>query len=258
MKSAPAIAGIAAIFTVTASFIALGGARVDATVATAANFSASVITEGCTNNPGPFITIGGELKLTGIDARLIFRNNRRGTHERTEDVTVDVTLLNDKVIQFAKQPPLGGVGGNPFIFLELYDGNWNSISKKILLGRCVQGLKPVSIDFLHLAGVGMDITADCSNHPGPYITLSGELAISGLNAKLWFQNSPRPNAPHQRSEAVELKIEILGPGESITFAKQPPLGGVGGNPRIYLQFVSSEGYPLSKEYFLGRCVQLSK
>jgi hypothetical protein len=41
------------------------------------------------------------------------------------------------------------------------------------------------------------------------------------------------------------------------FPKQPVLGGVGGNPWIYLQFIDGQGNALSGERLLGRCVQLA-
>ena len=119
------------------------------------------------------------------------------------------------------------------------------------------GLDPVAFDFVNLTDVDVDIAADCSNNPGPYITLTGELSIEGITAVVSFQNS-RKNPPHRRDEVVDVGITILEAGENIRFAKQPPLGGVGGNPRIYLQFVDGEGSALSGEIYLGRCVQLSK
>ena len=54
----------------------------------------SALAEGCNNNPGPWITLEGELSLGGLNGRLIFRNNAKGTHERDEDVTVDIVQLN--------------------------------------------------------------------------------------------------------------------------------------------------------------------
>jgi len=60
----------------------------------------------------------------------------------------------------------------------------------------------------------------------------------------------------QRTEAVEFNFELTHPSGAIHFAKQPPLGGVGGNPLIYVRFES--GAEHSDEIYLGRCVQLSK
>jgi hypothetical protein len=249
--------GTAVIGVAAATYLACAGRSVNTILPVPASMTASVTAEGCSNNPGPYITLAGELTIAGIDARLIFRNNEKGTHERTEDVVVDITLLEDEVIRFAKQPSQGGVGGNPWIFLQLFDHEWNPISNRVLLGRCVQGLEPAEFDFLHLTDVSMNVSGDCSNNPGPFITLTGELSFDGVNAVLTFQNS-RNNPPHVRDEVVNVDIVILPPGESIRFAKQPPLGGVGGNPRIYLQFVDHEGSPLSDEIYLGRCVQLSR
>ncbi len=249
------LAACAAAGAGASAYLVYAGQSVSDTLPVPASLRGSVTANGCSNNPGPYITLSGELALGGIDARLIFRNNEKGTHERTEDVVVDVTLLEDDVIKFAKQPPQGGVGGNPWIFIQLFDDEWNPITNRVLLGRCVQGLKPVAFDFLNLTDVDVEVSGDCSNSPGPFITLEGELSLEGINAIITFQNS-RNNPPHVRDVAVDVEIVILEAGESIHFAKQPPLGGVGGNPRIYLQFVDHEGSPLSDEIFLGKCVQL--
>ena len=68
---------------------------------------ASTFTHGtvdsCMNHPGPFIRMEGELTLGGLNGRLIFRNNVKGTHEHAEDITVDVTILDEgETISFAK------------------------------------------------------------------------------------------------------------------------------------------------------------
>jgi hypothetical protein len=197
--------------------------------------------------------------LGGINARLIFRNNVIGTHERIEDVTQDVVVLNEgQVIRFAKQPSRGGVGGNPYIWIEFFDGSWNSISSPVFLGRCVQGLRTTNLDFGLLSGADVQVASsgDCDNSPGPQITLNGEISLGGLNARLYFTNNAK--GTHLHEESTQADIVILPAGESITFAKQPPRGGVGGNPRIYFQFTNSSGKALSSEFYLGRCVQMSK
>lgn len=96
------------------------------------------------------------------------------------------------------------------------------------------------------------VTGSCSNNPGPFITLTGEIAIGGIKGRLIFSNTAK-QAPHLHTEDVVVEFVILEPGESIQFAKQPPLGGVGGNPFIWFQFVDDNGAALSKQFFLGRC-----
>ncbi len=82
------------------------------------------------------------MSLTGIKANLIFSNNDNpvdGPHENTQPTVVSVVLIPaGQTIQFAKQPPLGGAGGNPWIFLTFLDGRGQPVSDQILLGRCVQ------------------------------------------------------------------------------------------------------------------------
>jgi hypothetical protein len=235
-----------------------GAADVTARLGLPASLDFAAVADQCQNNPGPFITISGDLTLGGLGGRLIFRNNVKGTHQRSDDVKVEVGLLPaGQTIHFAKQPSRGGVGGNPYIFVQLFDGAWKPLSAPILLGRCVQGLKPGALLFKHLADAALDViaTGDCTNHPGPEITLDGAITLGGLNAKLIFTNNRK--GTHLRAEDVVVDLEILPAGQALVFPKQPPLGGVGGNPHIYFQFVNDSGAALSNEYYLGRCVQLS-
>lgn len=235
-----------------------GSGQVNADVSLEASFKAKTTVSGCSNSPGPYITLEGELGLGGVNARLIFRNNAKGTHEHIEDVTVDVVIIPaGETIKFNKQPPLDGAGGNPWILLKLGDGKGHYYTEEILLGRCVQGLFNTKVLFGLLSkALAKVTTADCSNSPGPYITLDGELVIGGVEATLIFRNNKK--GTHEHVEDVEVSIVILPAGESIKFPKQPPLDGAGGNPHILLQFVSPSGKELSPEFYLGRCVQLSK
>ena len=215
-------------------------------------------TGGCSNNPGPVISLHGEITLGGVNAKLVFSNNRRFTHTHEEDVVVDVVLLPEgESITFAKQPPLGGVGGNPWIYLVFTDGEGHAYGKPQLLGRCVQGLfsttKSLNLPSSASAHV---VTGGCTNSGGPTISLDGELAIGGLSAQLIFTNNAK--FTHVRKEDITVGIVIIPAGESIEFAKQPPLDGAGGNPHIFLQFENGQGSPLSDMFYLGRCVQLGK
>ncbi len=229
-----------------------------ATVPIATHVQAQATAAGCENNPGPYITLTGEIRMDGLNGRLIFRNNELGTHERSDEVSVDVVVLNEgEVIRFAKQPPEGGVGGNPYIWIQFYDAGWKAISSPTLLGRCVQGLVATSLDFGMLSKAQVKVTTgNCDNSGGPDVTLSGELRLGGINAKLIFTNNER--GTHLRYEKTEVSIVILDAGKSITFAKQPPQGGVGGNPHIFFQFTDAQGDRLSDEFYLGRCVQLGR
>lgn len=236
---------------------ALAGVTVHESLSQPASVVTRATAEGCENNPGPFVTLNGELTLGGLGARLIFRNNEQGTHEHVEDVNVDVSILEaGEKITIAKQPPQGGVGGNPHIFLQFFDGDWKALGKPKYLGRCVQGLKAAAQLFALPTDATVVLAGECSNSPGPFITLTGELTLGGLNGKLIFSNTKKL-APHVTDAQVEVKFQILAPGESITFAKQPPLDGAGGNPRVYLQFLDGEGDAIGDEIYLGRCVQLN-
>ena len=237
---------------------ASAGVLVEDRLLTPGKFFAMATIDACDNSGGPYITLDGEIVLGGVNGRIILKNNVKGTHKASADETIDVSILDPgETIRFAKQPPRGGVGGNPWIYLQLFDANGRAISDKTLLGRCVQGIVPLEFDLVIPTDAAADISADgCENHPGPQITLEGELALEGINGRLTFQNNRK--GTHTRDEDVDVDFVILEPGDSLAFAKQPPAGGAGGNPRIYFQFLNDGGSPISGEFFLGRCVQLGR
>jgi|GEM_PF-1673736 len=234
------------------------GANVSAKVGLKTHVHVEAQSGGCENNPGPYITLTGEVSLGGLDGLLIFKNNTQGTHEHEEDVLASLVIVPEgQTIKFNKQPPLGGVGGNPWIYLQLLDGQNKAITGEVLLGRCVQGLLVSDLDII-LGGLAKaNITSgDCENSGGPTITINGALTLGGLNAKLIFRNNEI--GTHEHEEATTVSLVIVPKDSAINFPKPPPLDGAGGNPLIYFAFTDPQGNELSSEFYLGRCVQLGK
>lgn len=98
---------------------------------------ANVHAEGCSNNKGPFITLDGDLVLGGLHARIILRNNVKGTHTAEDERDVAIVLEGSKIV-LPKQPIKGGAGGNPIISIQFLHGDGTPIGEPEVLGRCVQ------------------------------------------------------------------------------------------------------------------------
>ena len=215
--------------------------------------NALVSETGCDNSPGPQITVEGEILLGGLECELTFKNNVKGTHTDvvTFDTTVTLVPVGGKIV-IPKQPVLGGVGGNPHIWMQFYNDGGN-LTDPIYLGRCVQGLR-VPGDFVtEVAGL-VDIAADgCENNPGPYITFGGELSLAGMKARLIFSNNLKGT---HTADTTSVNVVIIPAGLPVQIPKQPVLGGVGGNPLIWVDFLEGDGDPIGDPIFLGRCVQL--
>jgi hypothetical protein len=97
------------------------------------------------------------------------------------------------------------------------------------------------------------VTNGCQNHPGPTVTLGGELGLGGVEGELRFQNPP---GRHSATEPVTVGIQIVEPTPPIEFAKQgSEEEGVTGNPEIWVQLLDGYGKPITDEIYLGRCVQ---
>lgn len=213
----------------------------------------------CNNSPGPIVTLEGLIATSDIQAELLFRNNNNpvdGPHEHSEDVTASVTLETGDAIAVPKQPSRGGTGGNPFIWMQLTDGNGNELTEEIFLGRCVQGLDDVSASLMMPTTVDLDFSAECSNTTNVVTLEGGQITLDGLNAKIIFRNNDNPvDGPHEFTETSTTDVTLIPLGETIVIPKQPVLGGVGGNPFINIQFLDAQGNAISDETFLGRCVQ---
>jgi hypothetical protein len=216
----------------------------------------------CANNPGPFIYFSGVASSVGFGVTTIFRNNMKGTHEYEEEAYIEASLLPaGQMIVIPKQPSRGGVGGNPFIWIQFEDADGNAISDEIFIGRCVQGSSfKGAQDVAGGAVAYADYTvAGCENSPGPNISFESGLSMNGLNARIIFRNNDNPvGGPHEAVVESSSVATVIPVGTAWTFPKQPVLGGVGGNPWIWTQFTNASANALSDEILLGRCEQLSK
>lgn len=215
------------------------------------NAAISADVKGCSNNLGPYITLTGNIGLNPVSARFTFQNNADGTHQYSSTDTA-TAVAQGTTIQIPKQPVQGGVGGNPYIFVQFEDGNGNPLTAPVFLGRCVQG----NMDGFSSFAIPVTLTADlsalkCSNTASD-IDFSGTLTTdTAVKARVIFTN----NADGTHTNDQTISTTLLPSGVSIEFPKQPSLGGVGGNPYIYLQWLDANGTPVSENTLLGRCVQ---
>ncbi|MFZ9629679.1 MAG: hypothetical protein ACO3C1_10055, partial [Ilumatobacteraceae bacterium] len=205
------------------------------------------------DNTGSTIDISGSMTLFGESVRVIFKNNVKGTHtvQVVDQLDVEVTPF-DEDLSFPKQPVRGGVGGNPWIAVQLESGG-ASLTPPIVVGRCVQGTSShIGKDILLPADMAMLLTAlDCSNK-GSSLALDLSSEDAGLDAVLLFDNN-RNKVVHRYEAAADVTVSLTG---ERTIRKGGGASGAGGNPLVYAQFVDGTGQALSSEMFLGRCNKL--
>ena len=172
---------------------------------------------------------------------------------------VDLTVMPaDEQIVIPKQPVLGGTGGNPFIWVQFIGADGAALSDEIFVGRCVQGAGwHVTQSAVTTASAVATFTVEsCENSPGPFISFTSGVTMAGVSARIIFRNNDNPvGGPHEAD--VTRDIAVIPAGLSLTFPKQPVLGGVGGNPWIFAAFTGADGKALGAATLLGRCVQLN-
>lgn len=261
LKGRIALAVVAVMMSLAAS-AAHALQQVTASLSESMNLQATVSAFDCTNSPGPWINFEGAVTLGGMNVQLIFRNNiNKDVHTFVEDIQTVVGVTTGETIRIPKQPshPFAGgtgtgVGGNPWISIQIVDTNGSPLSGEVLLGRCVQGVFNPSVNFSAPVVVQAIIdTLDCTNNPGPHINVSGSMSVSpGIRARIIFRNQRADGAPHEAIAMTD--VTLFSNGFAFSFPKQPVQGGVGGNPWISVRFANPE--PAGTETLLGRCVQL--
>jgi hypothetical protein len=209
----------------------------------------------CTS--GTTVTLSGGLKLSGLAAKLILRNNQKGTHEATEDLAAAAVLIPaDQTIQIPAQTVHGDPVANPVVTVQLLDKDGNPVSAEIALGACGAAAVPVSAQATIDAHVDLSVTAaGCSNHPGPTITVTGAVTFSGLQARFTVRDGAGGTVAGQTT--AHFDVEALADGKTVSIPKQPVRGGVGGNPWIWAQLRDGDQGAVSDEIFIGRCQDIA-
>ncbi len=188
----------------------------------------------CTNSPGPTVTLSGTILIGEFPVTIGFYQNKNKQLTLIEEATVKLGLGSP--VTFAKQ----GFTGNPIITVQLML-NGSPYGAPLNLGRCVQGSKTTKVfsvptDLLVsllVAGI------DCSNSPGPQITLTGtETVLDGVSMVITGTNNAK--GTHTQTKTAD----VVSAG--VSFPLDPivvvPKQVVGGNPIISINGV-----------VLGRC-----
>lgn len=247
------------VFVLTLGVVASLGGRALAAVQISKNFNMPVslniqATATRCDNTGSEIEISGTMALGSVGVKMRLQNNTKGTHTAgpyTDEGTL--TLTTSDPITIPKQPVRGGVGGNPKIWFQATNESGNAIGDVYYLGRCVQGARLNNLRvLLSVPGFARALFSalECSNR-GTQISIDGSSESGGIGGKLMFTNNDKgthQNGPYDGVVGFDLSNPIHAP-------KQGNLGGAGGNPRVYGNFVLN-GSDLSSPIYLGRCNKL--
>jgi hypothetical protein len=225
-------------------------------------------TEAWCDNTGPHITISSELDILGDhSAQLTFKNNAKGTKSLSivGEVVVDVFDTDGtELAQIAKQPPMGGVGGNPFIYFHP-EGSENYY----YLGRCVQDGKirkalntgPFAEDLDVSAFTNLFIQSLECTSKGSKLSVTSDSGTDDINGWLVFTNSDLGRNPqHINDDEIAASVGMTLLQGLSNIRKGWGVGGAGGNPLIEVATGTGADVNSFKEdgpgLQLGRCKNL--
>ena len=92
--------------------------------------------DSCRASEGPYVDAVGDVKMGGVNGRMVFRRHQRGTAETNalSGLEFNVTLPG-ATFDVDPQTLAGGAGGNSYVFLQFL-GDGAPISEEVYLGRC--------------------------------------------------------------------------------------------------------------------------
>lgn len=219
--------------------------------------SFTIQTSACSAAPGPQISLEGALTLTGLNTAVIFRNT--GPQVPQEPVIVEQVVVpaNDQFSTPA-QTIVGGLGANPYLWIQIEDAKGRPLTSEMFLGRCEQGSFTVTPAFaVPVEATGTVIATDCAAASGPTITLDGATQVSPLTARLIFRSDNATVPPHGKSDEVVSHVVILPEGRSYPLPTQPIVANSMANPLVSMQFNLETGIAVGSPMNLGRCASLS-
>jgi hypothetical protein len=261
--TAPAAVALVIMGLVSAALPARADQDISFQYSTPVQANISISSGDCDNSGGPTITLGGEIILGQFKANLTYYQNVK------KNLTLygqDAQILLDAgtSITIPKSPHQGGVGGNPYIWVQFFKddgangGPGTAMSDKLYLGRCVQGFQIDPSFLIDVIGNSHVHTQGCNNRGGPNITLSGTLTVaSGLFATFTFSNQGPDNPSGQGLPVytATTDVALLVRDTDLIVPDVQFKGTVGGNPFIKIQFFQNSD-PVTDLITLGRCNQL--
>lgn len=213
----------------------------------------------------------GDLTIDSTTGHFYFSNNAKFTHWSDSSGDMDATV---EFGSFTARSSSGGrnlpVGGNPWIFFEVVDGDESLTGVLDGVVRCqdaVDGTATVDVDLepeiwqrLLVAGSG------CNNHKnGAWFEFSLESDADGLGANVYLTNN-RPkflafasatdgSTPGVHVAAADGTIGVSFAGNPIVQRKGQ--GGPGGNPHIWAVIPDGAAdettLAIGDDHYLGRC-----
>jgi len=231
-----------------------------------AHVDVSVSDDSWCDNKGPHITLNSTANVGGFAMELTFKNSVKGQKTLQTVGVGTLTLVSatgNTNPQIWKQPPLGGAGGNPFMYYQ------DPTGANFYIGRCVQDGK---IGHLNHGRWSADFTVagwsdavvqavSCSNKSSS-LTIGTDSGTGGADGKLIFSNSDLGlNPQHINDSDVNASFTFsLINGNRIP--KQGNLGGPGGNPLVNANFGTGTDVATFQPFDqnggtdLGRCNKL--
>lgn len=254
MRKLVQLMSIVAVASAVLAGNALAAKQVQKVVEVPASFTATIQTTNCMAAPGPQVNVTSELVVAGLESQVIFSQPGGAQGERF--VVEQEVVPENAPIPFPQQTVVGGLGNDPFLWLQLTDAQGRPLTSEIFLGRCSQGSFTPSAVLTVPLETSMELSSSaCNVAPGPIVAVeNGSADLSAINGKLVFRTTSDPRG--HRDEAV-LDLVLLPAGQTYTIPQQDIQGQISANPQISVQFLEGGGEPVGNEIRFGRCSTLN-
>ena len=216
-----------------------------------ADVSLQFSADACTNN-GSTIGMAGNAALGGLALEVHFKpsSSANSKLDKQAEGVLDLSVDGGQGASIPKQGASAGVGGNPYVFYSFnHKDGTPDLDNQTYLGRCVQGLTLAPVHGnIHLPATALSniATTECSPS-STKANINASKNNQGAKGTLFFYNNVQkgitdptqiPGVHKGQADAtvgLSLIPGSIGPGHGWG------VGGVGGNPYMYMRYKHAAG-----------------
>jgi len=228
--------------------------RVSAACTMPVGLKARIRLAECDSSRGLMIVLQAQLVLSGIEARVVFRDTPDRATAGGEQVMHRVALVPAGEWLPRQSHSTRGTPGRSRVSMTLVDGGARPLAPVQDIGACVEGITNFNLPFdMDVSAVAWLGAREWSEQRGPVINLSAEvISTRGVTVRLGFRSSEQKSGG--TGESVT-DFPLIRPGMTFYNREKTLEGGLTGSPWISVLFMGEGGRPIGEEQLVGRCVR---
>ena len=214
-----------------------------------ARFRGMLQLANCASPLGPVISLEASLVLSGLQARVTFRDRPRRDDVAVQEASVMVPLVLPGERLERPLQTMRGAPARPRLTVGLFDRDQRPLADAQEFGECTDGSRLLELPIRVDVGAIVWLSARASSgSSGAKLLVNGKLVFSrGVTAQLGLG----PAADSTRLDRVATEVPLVNPGTMFFFYERIVENRLRGDPWVSMRFLDERGRPIGEEQPIG-------